>query len=77
MTHVHVDGDLIHDRDTDVTEARRITPGTPAAEALDLLELVPGGHHGLVRLTLAQWACVDRVRTALAARHVPPPRPAP
>jgi hypothetical protein len=76
MTHHDVDCDQLHDRDTGVSEARQVTPGTPTAEALDLLELVPGGHHGLIRLTLAQWACVDRVRTALA-RRIPTPRQAP
>lgn len=76
MTHRPVDIDLIHDRDTGITEARHVDPGTPTAEALDLLELLPGGHHGLIRLTLAQWACVDRVRAALA-RRIPTPRQAP
>lgn len=78
MTHHDVSCDYLHDRDTDVTETRHVDPGSPTAEALDLLELLPGGHHGLVRLTLAQWACVDRVQAALAARHgIPTPRQAP
>jgi hypothetical protein len=54
---------LIHDSAEDVFDARRPTPAQ--AEAIDLLDLNPQ-HRPLVRLSLRQWAQIDRLAARLA-----------
>jgi hypothetical protein len=63
----------VHVPDEDTTEVRTATPAQQRAIAL--LELATPGCP-LVRLTLAQWAWVDRVVRALGALGVPEPRQA-
>lgn len=62
MTHMAVDCDYLHDRDTDVTEARH--PTDRERQAMELMDIDPG-HHPLVRLTLADWRRVTRIAAAI------------
>jgi hypothetical protein len=64
---------FVHVTDDDVTATR--TPTPEQSRAIELLELAPPGCP-LVRLTLAQWAWVDRVVRGLGALGIPAPRQA-